>query len=367
LLVLAAEYSGDELGARLIEGLLKSRPNEKIYAIGGSNMARVAPHFLFDLAEHAAMGLWEVLRRGRFFYEYYREILRWIGEHRPRRICFIDSPSLHLRIAHALNVRKISRKGGGTVSLYYYVAPQVWAWKAKRRFAMAKDLDALAVLFPFESKVFADTTLPVTFTGHPFLDPDHKSPVRYEKNRTIFLLPGSRRQNIQHIFPTMLEAFDKIQKTDGWFAICLYPSESIRLLLEAEVRKFPKISEKIRLISTEEARKKPVGGQLVLVSSGTMSFQCALEGIPGVVIYKTSPLTYWIGRQLVKIPFLALANIILGYECYRESIQDRANADVIARQSLMLISARAEFKAVSDELWKCFRAKECDAIKWLST
>lgn len=366
MLVLAAECSGDELGAQLIEGLLKIRPREKIYAVGGGNMARVASHFLFNLAEHAVMGFWEVLRNGRFFYEYYQEIIRWIGGHRPKRICFIDSPALHLRIAHALNERKISRKGGGTVSLYYYVAPQVWAWKAKRRFAMAKDLDALAVLFPFESKVFADTTLPVTFTGHPFLGPDHKSPVYYEKNRTIFLLPGSRQQNIQHIFPTMLEVFAEMQKIDDWSAICLYPTEIIRGLLEAELRKFPKVSAKIQLTPTEEARGNPLGGQLVLASAGTMSFQCALEGIPGVIVYKTSPLTHWIGQQLIKIPFLALANIILGYECYREYIQDAAKADVIARQLLMLINARSEFKAVSDELRQCFQARECDAIKWLS-
>jgi lipid-A-disaccharide synthase len=330
-------------------------------------MARVAPHFLYDLAEHAAMGFGEVLRNGRFFYKYYQEMIRWISDHRPKRICFIDSPALHLRIAHALNLRKISRKGGGTVSLYYYVAPQVWAWKAKRRFTMAKDLDALAVLFPFENKVFADTTLPATFTGHPFLEPDHKSPVYYEKNRTIFLLPGSRRQSIQRIFPTMLEAFAEMQKNDDWSAVCLFPTETIRQLLEAELRKFSKISAKIRLISTEEARENPIGGQLVAVSSGTMSFQCALEGIPGVVIYKTSPLTYWIWRQLIKIPFIALANIILGYECYGEYIQDGARADVIAHQLLMLINARSEFKAVSDELWKCFQTTECNAVKWLST
>ncbi|MDR2677326.1 MAG: hypothetical protein LBB26_02035 [Puniceicoccales bacterium] len=367
LLLMAAECSGDELGARLIEGLLKIRPREKIYAIGGRNMARVAPHFLFDLTEHAALGFWEVLRNGRFFYKYYQDVIRWIDNHRPKRICLIDSPALHLRVARALCERKISLKGGGTVSLYYYVAPQVWAWKASRRFAMAKDLDALAVLFPFESKVFADTTLPVTFTGHPFLAPDHKSPIHYEKNQTIFLLPGSRRQNIRCIFPTMLEAFAEMQKSDDWSAVCIHPTETIRELLEAELRKFPKISPKIQLIPMDEARKNPIGGRLALVSSGTMSFQCALEGIPGVVIYKTSPLTHWIGQQLIKIPFLALANIILGYECYREYIQGAARADVIARQLLMLINARSEFNAVSAELRQCFQAGVCNAVKWLST
>jgi lipid-A-disaccharide synthase len=363
---MAAECSGDELGARLIEGLLKIRPGEKIYAIGGPNMARVAPHFLFDLANHAAMGFWEVLRNGRFFYKYYRDVIRWIGDHRPKRICFIDSPALHLRIARALNMRKISQKGGGTVSLYHYVAPQIWAWKAKRRFAMENDLDALAVLFPFEGKAFTDTTLPVTFTGHPFLEPGHKSPIFYKKNRTVFLLPGSRKQNIRCIFPTMLEAFDEMQKSGNWSAVCVYPTETIRALLETELRKFPGISQKIRLIFMDEAQKNPIGGQLVLVSSGTMSFQCALEGIPGVVIYKTSPLTHWIGRQLIKIPFLALANIILGYECYKEYIQDGARADVIARQLLMLINARSEFRAVSNELRKCLMDQECDVAKWLS-
>jgi lipid-A-disaccharide synthase len=362
---MAAECSGDELGAQLIEDLLKMRPGKKIYAIGGPTMAQTAPHFLFNLAEHAAMGFWEVLRNWRFFHKYYQGIVRWIKAYQPGRICFIDSPALHLRIAHALNVQKISKKGGGTVSLYYYVAPQIWAWKAKRRFTMEKDLDALAVLFPFERKAFADTTLPTTFTGHPFLDAGHKSPIFYAENRNVFLLPGSRRQNVQCIFPIMLEAFSKMQKTGDWAAACLYPTEAIRQLLADELQKFPNVAKKIRLISAAEARKNPIGGQLVAVSSGTMSFQCALDGIPGVVIYKTSPITHWVGRRLIKIPFLALANIILGYECYKEYIQDQAKPDVIASQLLLLAGARTEFKAVSDELRQCLQAKECDVGKWL--
>ncbi|MDR1456911.1 MAG: hypothetical protein LBI34_02545 [Puniceicoccales bacterium] len=363
---MAAECSGDELGALLIEDLLKIFPEKKIYAIGGSNMAGATPHFLLDVTEHATMGLWEVLHNWRFFYKYYRAIVQWIGNHPPKQICFIDSPALHLRVASALHRCKISRKGGGTVSLYYYVAPQIWAWRAKRRFAMAKDLDALAVLFPFESKAFSDTTLPVTFTGHPFLGQGHKSPIYYGNNQTILLLPGSRRQNIQCIFPTMLETFTEMQKFGDWSAACLYPTEAMGKLLETELRKFPNISSKVRLVSMEEARKNPIGGRLVLVSSGTMSFQCALEGVPGIVIYKTSPLTYWIGKKLIKIPFLALANIILGYECYREYIQDAAEATIIANQLLTLIDARSEFKAVSNELRRCLQTKECDVAKWLS-
>jgi lipid-A-disaccharide synthase len=367
LLFMAAECSGDEHGARLIKSYLQKNPKKNVYAIGGKNMAQVVPHFLFNAVDHAAMGFWEVVRNLRFFWKFYHEVVRWVRRYKPKRICFIDAPSLHLRIAHLLYRLGISRKAGGHVSLYYYVAPQVWAWKPRRRFALAREIDALAILFPFERKSFADTCLPVTFTGHPFLESGHRSPVYYEKNRSLLILPGSRRQNILCIFPEMLKTFEEIRKTQDWSAICIYPTDTIGELLKVELQQFPELLPHVRLVSTDQAWQEPVGGQLVLVASGTMSLQCALEGIPGIVVYKTNPLTYALGRLLVRVPFLAMANILLGYECYKEYVQDMVKPEILARQLLTLSNCRREFVAVAEELRGYLLSKERDVSEWLSS
>jgi lipid-A-disaccharide synthase len=328
-------------------------------------MAAATEHFLFNLTEHAAMGLWEVLKKIFFFKRIYSAIIGWIAHHRPKRVCFIDSPSLHLRIARRLRKMGISRKGGGSIPIYYYVAPQVWAWKSSRKFSIARDIDALAALFPFEKEVFAETDLPVTFTGHPFTETHYQAPIHYEANDCIFLFPGSRKQCIWQNFPTMLQTFSIMRNDHDYHAVCIYPSQTIGKLLKSMVDNCGKLRPFIRLLSMDEARKQPVGGQLVLVTAGTMSFQCALAGIPGVVMYKTSAITYWMGCLLIKVPFLAMANLLLGYECYREYTQKRANAETLAQSLRSLTNARQEFAAVADELYHCLNQRDLSPIDWL--
>src|SRR6185436_10344137 len=118
----------------------------------------------------------------------------------------------------------------GTITTLYYISPQIWAWKAKRRFTMARDLDALAVIFPFEVACYADTSLPVEFVGHPFVAPDYVSPVKYDPSGPVLLLPGSRQQAVARIFPVLLEGFRAFEKGK---AVVLYPSEEIRDVLQA--------------------------------------------------------------------------------------------------------------------------------------
>lgn len=365
LLVIAAEHSGDEHGARLVEEFKRTFPDQMVCAIGGQNLAKVADQFLFNLAEHSALGIVEVLRQISFFHGIFHEILQWIRRYRPRRVCFIDSPALHLRLAAELYRQGISNRSGGDVKLFYYISPQIWAWKAKRRFSMARHLDALGVIFPFEVEAFKDTALPVEFLGHPFLQRDHLSPIKYAANRRVLLLPGSRRQNIERIFPVILQTFLNLSdlKPEG---VCLYPSESIKLLLEKALKEFPQCAGTVKLLPIEEARREPISARLALVSSGTMSLQCALEGIPGVILYRTHPLTYWLGKKLVKVKYLGIANLLLGYEIYPEYIQYAAKSDVIGKRLHGLWHARAEFQEVAGELKSILQGNRRTPAKWLA-
>ncbi|MDR3117167.1 MAG: hypothetical protein LBT98_01155 [Puniceicoccales bacterium] len=367
LLVMAAECSGDELGALLIREYAELNPGAAICAIGGGAMRRCGAQFLFPLADHAAMGIWEVLRQGMFFYRFFHAAVDWICRHRPKKVCFIDSPALHLRLAQRLAKLGISHRGGGDVYLYHYVAPQVWAWKPERRFAVARHLDGLAVLFPFEVASFADTDLPTTCVGHPFSRRDRLSPVCYEENGRILLLPGSRRATVRHNFPPMMATFSRLAEENSSFeAICPYPTDEIQAILEQHIDRHPRIAERIHPVPIADGLLRPIGAQLALVCAGTMSLQCALEGIPGVVICRVNPLTYAIGRRLVRVPFLAMANLLLGYECYPEYVQGAVQPAVLAEQLVRFIHGRREFAEVSRELHRHLRSGDMTPGEWLS-
>ncbi|MDR0340372.1 MAG: hypothetical protein LBH53_02290 [Puniceicoccales bacterium] len=365
LLVIAAECSGDELGAELIRDYRRLRPSALVYGIGGPNMAREASHFLYNLVDHAVMGVWEVLKQLPFLLRLQREIVRWVAAVRPRLVCLIDSPALNLRIAKELFQRAVSRKGGGNVTICYYVAPQIWAWKAERRFALAHYVDSLAVLFPFERSAFADTGLPVVCVGHPFLRSD--SPVRYAEDGALLLLPGSRKDSIRRIFPTMLAcaadpAFGQLPAVT-----CIYPTEPIRQLLVSQIVAMGEsLSARIRLISAEEAQKNPVDARLVLVGAGSMSLRCALAAIPGAVVYQTHPLTCWIGRRFLRISRIGLGSILLGYEVYPEFLQKDAQPGPIAAKLVQFLHAADDFAAFAEELRSAMACHGPLPAEWLA-
>jgi len=150
LLIVAGEHSGDEHAARVVRELRAKNPQLRICALGGPELAQAGAQLLHDLTATSVVGFVEVLKHYAFFKALFEATLRWVAQHRPRAVCFIDYPGFNLRLAAQLRTRGLSVKGGGPVKLLYYISPQIWAWKPKRRFAMARDLDAMAVIFPFE-------------------------------------------------------------------------------------------------------------------------------------------------------------------------------------------------------------------------
>jgi lipid-A-disaccharide synthase len=191
---------------------------------------------------------------------------------------------------------------------------------------MAKHLDGLAAIFPFEPAVYADTTLPVEFVGHPFVAPDYVAPVTFDSTGPVLLLPGSRPQLVNRLFPVLIGAYELAGIKQS--AVALYPSEEIRASLQLWKDRAA-VGPKIEL--------RPVGGQpvaaaAVLTASGTMSMHCALAGIPGALTYKTDPLTYFLGRLLVKVEYIGIANLLLKAPMYPEFIQGAAKPEALAAQ-----------------------------------
>jgi lipid-A-disaccharide synthase len=194
---------------------------------------------------------------------------------------------------------------------------------------MAKYLDQLGVIFPFEKACFADTELPTTFLGHPLVSSQHAQTLFYDKDGPILLLPGSRTQAIQRIYPVLLEAFRLFSKQYPDFArpaITIYPDDSVKATLEAILAKFHQLNVTLQPSSTT------IRASAALTSSGTMSLKCALAGIPHAIAYKAHPLSYLLGRFLVKIPFLGIANILLQKPAFPEFIQQNASPATLCTQ-----------------------------------
>lgn len=326
LLVIAGEHSGDEHAARMVREAREREPGLAVAALGGPALAGAGAQLVHDLTASSVVGIVEVLRNYSYFRALFEEILRWVAEYRPRAVCLVDYPGMNLRLAAALRERGLSVKGGGGTRVVYYISPQIWAWKAGRRFAMARDLDAMAVIFPFETACYADTPLPVEFVGHPFLAAGYVSPVRHDPTGPALLLPGSRRQPVERIFPALLAGWKASGQSE---AVVLYPSEEIRDVLRSAN---PPAAIRLLPVGSGEKGADPLAASAVLTSSGTMSMHCALAGIPGAIAYRANPLTYLIGRMLVRVEYLGIANLLLKEPMYPEYIQGAATPVALAKE-----------------------------------
>ncbi|HVU16215.1 MAG TPA: lipid-A-disaccharide synthase [Candidatus Didemnitutus sp.] len=329
LLVIAGEHSGDEQAARVVRDLRALQPELRICALGGPELEGAGAQMLHDLTATSVVGFVEVLKHYPFFKALFAATTRWLARHRPRAVLFVDYPGFNLRLAAEMKRRGLSRPGGGPIEALYYISPQIWAWKPRRRFSMARDLDAMAVIFPFEPGCYADTKLPVEFVGHPFLAADYAPPVQYDASGPILLLPGSRTQAVAKILPVLLAGFAEYrQSVPDARAVVLFPSEEIAGVARKALKQFPAIAGAV----TMQSNRGNMPASAVLTSSGTMSLHCALAGIPGAVVYKTKTVTYWLGRMLVSVEFIGMANLLLKEPMYPEFIQGAATRKALARQ-----------------------------------
>jgi lipid-A-disaccharide synthase len=332
LLIIAGEHSGDEHAAQLVADMRLSHPDLKIACLGGVELKAEGAQLLYDLTEMSIVGFVEVVRHYGFFKALFDRTLDWIERYRPKHICFVDYPGFNLRIAEQLMERGLSKKGGGEIGISFYIGPQVWAWKAKRRFKMARTLDRLGVIFPFEVECFTDTELPTEFVGHPFVRESYVLPLTYDMTAPVLLLPGSRTAAVSRIFPLLLDGFRLAQQSKPELkAKVVYPSQRIRAVLLAVLDQYAELRDSIELVPNGDSG---LPASAVLMSSGTMSLACALSGIPGAIVYRLNPLSYLLGRMLVKIPYIGIANLLLERPLHPEFIQGAAKPKCLAEQIL---------------------------------
>ena len=362
ILMIAGEASGDLLGAELIESIRGQPGGDEVDFIGagGPRMEAASLRPEFDLSEHAVVGIWEVLKNYFKFRRLFRHLFELATRREPDAIVLIDYPGFNLRFAKA--IRRYNAQGDGAFrkwqpKIICYVSPQLWAWKEGRVHQVAKNIDLMLSIFPFEKDWYAERvpSFAVEFVGHPLVDrypvakPAEKTvpldPDLFTEQPTVLLLPGSRRREIDKHLPVMLEA-------------AVIFSEKIKTRLRMVLPREEMLDLARRHIPTGTEIDLQAGGlakalsqaSLAIASSGTVTMECAWFRVPTVVLYKTSPLTHALGRALLKVPYLAMPNLLAGEELFPEFIQSAANADNLAEASLRLLRDKAERTRILDGL-----------------
>jgi lipid-A-disaccharide synthase len=349
VLVVAGEHSGDQHAAKVVAELLKARPGLRVVAFGGPQLRAAGAQLLFDMTTFSAVGIVEILSAYPFYRKLFARMVAWTTQWKPKVVVLVDYPGLNLRLANELRKAGLSRAGFGETAVIQYVSPQLWAWKPKRRFTMARDLDGVGTIFPFEPACYADTKLDARFVGHPFAESDHQPALSYDPEGPVLLLPGSRPKPVRKIFPALVEAFALFrQDHPKRRALVLHTGGEVHAEL---YRLLAEYGDQAKGIDLRPVSEGPAAGCAALVSSGTMSLSVALAGIPGAVVYRANPLTWIVGRRLIagRIDDLGIANILLKRQAWPEYLQGACEpAALAARLRACVDTTEPRSQAVAD-------------------
>jgi len=333
ILLVTGEASGDLHGANLALALRELNPSIDLVGVGGVHMAQAGVQLLPDIARVDAMGV-PGIRQLWMGWNTLRQLSALVKRTRFDAIVLIDSPGMNLRLA------KVAAKASQTI--IYYIAPQVWAWGRRRLHLIRKVVKHVLAILPFEEVFFRNAGIVCDYVGHPLLDELAESyDVKQERKvldlkpdeMVIGLLPGSRTKEVQDLLPRLLDACHIIQRQHPRLQIVLAQADS---LSDSIFERLLSRSSSVKLIKGKP-NEVIAASDLVLVASGTATLQAALVGTPMVIVYRTSPLTYQIGKRLVTIPYIGLVNILAKKELVPEFLQERATAKNIAQEALSIL------------------------------
>ena len=347
-MVIAGEISGDMHAANIIRAMKKERPDDIFYGIGGPAMREVDIETIYDVKDMAVMGLVEVLKHIKFFKKVFHEMEDLAYHRQPDAIILVDYPGFNLRFAakaHAMGIKVI-----------YYICPQVWAWHRERIPKMAAIVDKLITIFPFEAEHFRKTRLDVSFAGHPLVDEATKllatpqAELPWKDKPGVALLPGSRRNEIEKILPAMWKAAELLAKENPHLEfIIAAPSKQQAEMIKEIIAKLGGGPERHHIV-TDNTRQVLRQAKAAMVASGTATIETTLMSCPMVVIYKVAPLTYLMGKMLIKIKHIGMVNIVADKLICPELVQRQATPAAIAQAITPLTSDTPQRKQMVKEL-----------------
>src|SRR3954453_13189950 len=342
----AGEVSADNHGAALMRSLRRLDPELKFIGRGGPQMQQIAGvQFKNWIGDAAVLGLWEVLRKYGYFREQFRQTLSEIQESKPDAVVLIDYPGFNLRLARALRRQSQSRK------TIYYISPQVWAWNRGRIKKMARFIDLMLCIFPFEADLYAASGLRAVFVGHPMIERLETQKIDTHRDRNLIgLFPGSRSREVRKIFPVMIEAARRLLQLNPnlRFQVAA-PSEELaressEMLTAEQLANCESIE--IAVGQTAAIMQRAFAG---IVASGSATLEAAYFGMPFVLIYKVAWPTYVAGRLVVNVEFLGMPNLLAGKEMVPEFIQHEAKPDAIVNAvRLLMEDSPARAQMISD-------------------
>jgi lipid-A-disaccharide synthase len=346
-MIIAGEASGDLHGASLINELKKLDPSIDFWGIGGDRMIAAGLNYQFHIKRMAFLGFIEVIRHLPFIKMVQKKIIDKVNSEKINTVVLIDYPGFNLDIAKKL--KRLNKK------IIYYISPQVWAWGKGRIAKIKKLVDKMIVVFPFEEKMYKDAGVDAVYVGHPLIEHINShvtsskeqlfSKFSLEEGKELFLiLPGSRKHEIKKLFPSAIKAAQRLAEEFN-LQIVVACAENIDERIFENLNSFH--NYKIVKGSTYDLMKHSYFG---IIKSGTSTLEAGIFQLPFVVIYSTSFLTYFLGRMLVQIKNIAMANIILGETVVPELIQKDASESGIYNTCKDILSNKKKYETIKEKL-----------------
>jgi lipid-A-disaccharide synthase len=344
--IVAGEASGDLHASEVVRELKTLDANLTMFGIGGDFLAREGMTLLHHAREMGIVGLFNVLKHLPMFRRIYKELIARIEQERPDVVLLVDYPEFNLRVA-----KRCKELG---LRVVYYISPQLWAWRTGRVRHIARYVDRMVVIFPFEEEFYRKHNVPVTYVGHPLIEQlSHiPKPPRDPDELRIALLPGSRRMEVLSLLPPMLDAVEILRRERNVNAYIIQAPTISRQKLD-RIMHDRGITVSVR---EHDGGEGVAAADVALSSSGTATLESAVLGTPVVVMYRLSAANYFLAKRLVRLPHFSLVNIVAGKRIVPELIQDDVNGPRIAQEVRELVApehydaVRAELAAVRGKL-----------------
>ena len=346
ILISAGEASGDIHAAAVTAAIKKIDSSAEVFGMGGDALRNVGGEVLFDIKDHGVMGFVEVLKKLPDLFKLRDDFERVMDERKPDCLITVDYPGFNMKLA------KLAHDKG--IPVVSYIAPSAWAWHKSRAKKVAKIVDKVACIFPFEYDVYKEAGAPVEFVGHPLVDivkpkMSQEEAMAFagkeEGKKLILLMPGSRLMEIEKMLPTLLEAAKLIKKQLPEVSFVMPRAGTIPISLLEEKIKASGLEVKITEGNNYDLFSV---ADLALATSGTVTLEAALCGLGSVIVYKTNPVTYFIAKLVVNIPHIGLPNIVAAKSVLPELIQNDFTPAKVAQEALALLESERNAKMKED-------------------
>lgn len=348
VVIVAGEASGDAHAARLVNELKKLDDSISFRGMGGDNLRKANVDVFIDMAELAVVGIVEVLLKYNMIKGELNKLKQNIADNPPDLLILVDYQEFNQRLAaYAKSIG---------IKVLFYIGPQVWAWRPKRVYKMGKIVDHMAVILPFEKKLYEDADVPVTFTGHPLTNEvtidkskqQARTQLKIHEKTTLGLFPGSRSGEIKRVLPILLETAKLIKEDKPDIQFLLPVANTVK---DEDLLPFNHAISELTVITTKESFHDVIQAcDVILTASGTATLEIGLLEVPMVIVYKIAALSHFILKFLVSIKHLGLVNIIPGKEIVREFIQQDAKPEDISKEALKLLNDKKYYDSMQHEL-----------------